>query len=586
MSPKMMLPIVIAMLLFGAGSAMALSPGTGTASVGHVGNFFFQYNATDSVVTNLQYVHESTDYNLTSQIQVTAATSGLTGMAGPDGSVVLQNATILNTEAENVFLMLTTEMSSNVSMLLNSNLTPANIDLSTQMSSVTNFMSDHMNMKISASSYVYKTDVNGVLFYVFSNVKGSESNGVAYFTSSSSPVLVGVIPFAALLNDYRQSDFGNAPFSYNQTTGALTGRYMSLTLNTTTGNISDLGSPVFSKILFSSISVNATGSIGNGEDSVMLPAGQPVMMGSLFIYSNGSYIYAFHDNPSLQSVIVWNNGTANFTLGSGLKAHILRTMGEDSPLTSQMSTNVTAFANSTLEADHNVEAGRYAVYINGTGFAAFLMVNNGIANISGNSVTIHSSGIAKVTLVVPPGFGSSHLSVSQRIYQAVKSGKIAAEIAIVGANASANITVHFNNTVRMIVSNVTAGQATIHLSSSDHVGTNILIFVSNSVINSNSNLKVTFDGVTLNLNSVDGVLNTTSTTQATFAEIQTTGGVLILLHVPHFSNHTVVISSSGSSTTPLSSLSLGSTGGKLVVVGAVIAIVVIVAAVMTRRKKD
>ncbi len=585
MNRKMIVPLIVLAMIIGAGSSMALSPGT-TNTAGQVGNFVFQYNASSSVVSNLQYTHEGTTYNLTSQVKATAGSGSNLNLKGPDGSVVMQNATVMNTEAENMFILLTSEMSSNVSVLLNSNLTPTKIDLSSQMSSVSNFMSDHMNMSFGTSVNVYKTDVNGVVFYMFSNVKGTEANGYAYFASGTYPVLLGIVPLAALLNDMHSGSSVSNSFTYNNATGKLAGTYLSLNLNESTGNVTGFTSVMSGNTLFSNINVSAQGTIGDGEDSVLLPAYQPVMLGSLFVYSGSSYIYAFHDNPSLQSIVVWKNGTANFTLANGLTAQLISTQGQDSSVSSQSSTNVSAFSNSTLEADHNVEAGRTAVLINGTGSSSLLLVNNGQVTLSGNSILIHANETGKVTFVSPPGLAGQHLSASSKIYRALKEGKIAAEIAVTGANTSANITVHFNNTVKMVLSNVTSGKATIRLSSSDHVGTNVLIFVSNSVISSNSNVKVTFDGVTVQLNSVSGVLNTTSSTSATFAEMQTTGGILILVHVPHFSNHTIVVSSSGSTNTSPLSL-FGTSGGKLiVVVGLIVVISGITAAVVVRKRKN
>ncbi len=583
MNPRMMLPVVIVTLLLGAGSAMGLSTTATATSSGHVGNYVFQYNATDSVVSNLSYVHEGTSYNLTNQIKVAGAT-GLNVKFWNLGSVVLDNATIVKTGSENVFLLITRGSGSNVSVAMDSNLTVTRVNLSSQMGDVNDFMDSHSSLNLGTSLSVYKADVNGTLFYVFSNVNASYSSGTAYFSSTLKPVVLGIVPFPALLQDISQGIPGQGKFMYNQTTGVAQGRYVSFGLNNSTGVIGNFQSTATSEKVFNSISVNASGKLGDGENGFLLPAGQPVVMGSLFVYSNGSYVYAFHDNPSLQSVAVWKNGTANFTLAKGLNASIINTEGSDSQISSQMATNATVFSNTALESDHNVEAGRQAVFINGTGFRGFLFVNNGNISLNGNSVLIKSNETARVTFVSPPGIDGQHFSASQKINYALRTGKIAAEIAITGANASANITVHFNNTVSMVVSNVTSGKATIKLSSADHHGANVLIFVSNSVISSNSNLKVTFDGVSVSLSSVNGVINATSSTQASFAEMQTNGGVLILLHVPHFSNHTVVISSAGSQTT--SPINLSGTGGKVLLIGAIVVVIAgIAAAVSVRRKK-
>ncbi|EQD75404.1 hypothetical protein B1B_02148, partial [mine drainage metagenome] len=135
-----------------------------------------------------------------------------------------------------------------------------------------------------------------------------------------------------------------------------------------------------------------------------------------------------------------------------------------------------------------------------------------------------------------------------------------------------------------LVSSVSNGKVVLNLSAATghHEGTNVLIFVSNSVIANGSTIHLSFDGKVVTLTSVGGVINATSSTEASFATMKASGGTLIILHVPHFSNHTVDIYSSSASTSPLTTIYQNA---DLVVLGSVIAVIVAISVVAVVRRK-
>lgn len=77
------------------------------------------------------------------------------------------------------------------------------------------------------------------------------------------------------------------------------------------------------------------------------------------------------------------------------------------------------------------------------------------------------------------------------------------------------------------------------------------------------------------------ILNVTSTTNASFAVYTENSGDLLILHIPHFSNHTVEIS-----TTPFTSSPVTGNLNEYVTIGAlIVAVVVIVGVAYFIRKK-
>ncbi len=93
-----------------------------------------------------------------------------------------------------------------------------------------------------------------------------------------------------------------------------------------------------------------------------------------------------------------------------------------------------------------------------------------------------------------------------------------------------------------------------------------------------------FDSTTINSESVNLVINSTNTVTATYSTVNVAGGFVVIVHVPHFSNHTIEITSAQTnSTSPLGPI-LGSTTD-LVIVGVVIVVVAVGAVLGIRRKR-
>ena len=129
---------------------------------------------------------------------------------------------------------------------------------------------------------------------------------------------------------------------------------------------------------------------------------------------------------------------------------------------------------------------------------------------------------------------------------------------------------------------VSNGQVKIAVSSTSHHGTNVAFFVNKTFLNASSGkIYVSFDGNSITLTStLNGTLTVNSSTNAYYAVVPEQGGYLVVVHVPHFSNHTIVISDTSLSTSPsnlpvtLSPLELGIVGVAVVAVIAGIVVVI------------
>ncbi len=587
MNTKLLVPVVIITLLFAAGSAVGMT--STSMSTTTLGNYTFQYNKTTSVVKDLQYSHEGISVALTPLIKVSSNSTTSFHFSSPQGSIVLKNATILKTHAEKLFVMISDSLNSNISVTVNNKLLPVGARMNLDQGDAFEGMNGTMGSGFTNTINIYKTtNLNGSVYYIFSNTKAKVNNTTAYFSASTQPVVLGMVPLVAQMSHIEWDHSHNSRFTYNKTTGVLTGQFLSLKLNSTSGTVSNFYDVQASRTIFSSIAVSANGTIGEDDSHFLIPVGQPILLGSIFIFSNSSYIYAFHNNPAMQSIILWKNGTVNLTMAPGLSANIILTKGSSMHYNSTMTSNFSQFSNVALESDHEIEAGRYAVHISGNGLNSYILIRDGNVSINGSNILISSNEVGKLSMVTPPGLQHLGLNVSERLNRAMESGKVAAELAITGSGTNANVTIKMNNSVNMVISKVTSGKVSLEVSSAHHRGTNIVIFVSNTVINSKSNVKVTFDGATAQISTLSGVLNLTVSSQAKFAEISTSGGVLIVIHVPHFSVHTITISQASTTSTQPTSSSLpalsGSTG-KLIVAGVLILAIIGISAALIRKRK-
>ncbi len=578
------LAIIPILLIAAGGTAFGDNADTSTASSG---NYVFSANVTASTLTNLSYQGENGSLLLASEVFASSSNAISFSMSFGQNVLKLDNATILKNGQENVFLMLSNKMGSYQNYTLNpmGNISKVKLDLRTQMQDTMMNMGMNFGANFAMNSTVYSFIVNESEFYIFSNGQ-STLNSHALSFHSSGYLLTGIISFGGLVNSVNHYRYVmENRFSYNSSTGNVTGKYASFNLNASSGMVSSFTENSLNKTIFESAYVTGNGAMFAQAQFPAMPKDTPIIMGSLLVYGNSTAIIAVHDNPALESAFVIDNGTLHLKLAPGLNATIVTTLGADVSMSAEVGWNLSKTDNEALDLNGNIEAGHHAVLIQGNGVVAYLLLHNAMVNVSGNTISINSTGISQVAFVSPPGLQGKNFTLNSEIQKAIDNGRIAAEISISGtSSASVNVTISFNTTVNAVVTSVSNGKVILNLSAAagHHMGTNVLIFVSNSVIANGSTIHLLFDGQQVSLTSVNGVINATSSIDASFATIKVSGGTLVVLHVPHFSNHTVEIYSGSATSSPLGILSQNV---DLVVLGAVLAVIVALSAVAVRIRK-
>jgi hypothetical protein len=576
---------IIPLLLIAAGGTVFGD--TSEASTSSSGNYTFSANATMSTLTNLSYQSENGNLLLASHVLASSGSATKIGYTFTQYAIKLDNATILKNGQENVFLMLSNYMDSyqNYTMNPKGTLSTVKMDLNMQMQDTMENMSMSVGLGTSFNSTVYSFIYNETEFYVFSNGQ-SVMSGSSISFHSTGYLLTGIISFGGLVNSVDNYKYVKEnSFTYNSATGNVSGKYASFNLNASTGVISSFRENIINQTIFNTVYVTGNGSLFAQSQFPSMPESTPILLGSLFVYGNSTTVIAVHDNPAIESNFILDNGTLHLTLAPGLNATKVTTLGTDMNMSADVADNINMTDKEALDLSGSVEAGSHAILILGNGVRAYLLIHNASANISGSTVTINSKGLSQVSLVAPPGLQGKNLMVDSLIQKAIDNGRIAAEISISGSSsASVNVSITFNSTVRTVITSVSNGKVTMNVSAAagHHEGTNVLIFISNTVIANGSSIHLSFDGNAVSLTSVNGVINATSTIDASFAVMKVSGGSLIILHVPHFSNHTVEIYSGSATTSPLGVLSQNM---DLVVLGAVIAIIAVLSAVAVRMKK-
>jgi hypothetical protein len=576
---------IIPLLLIAAGGTVFGD--TSEASTSSSGNYTFSANATMSTLTNLSYQSDNGNLLLASHVLASSGSATKIGYTFTQYAIKLDNATILKNGQENVFLMLSNYMDSyqNYTMNPKGTLSTVKMDLNMQMQDTMENMSMSVGLGTSFNSTVYSFIYNETEFYVFSNGQ-SVMSGSSISFHSTGYLLTGIISFGGLVNSVDNYKYVKEnSFTYNSATGNVSGKYASFNLNASTGVISSFRENIINQTIFNTVYVTGNGSLFTQSQFPSMPESTPILLGSLFVYGNSTTVIAVHDNPAIESNFILDNGTLHLTLAPGLNATKVTTLGTDMNMSADVADNINMTDKEALDLSGSVEAGSHAILILGNGVRAYLLIHNASANISGSTVTINSKGLSQVSLVAPPGLQGKNLMVDSLIQKAIDNGRIAAEISISGSSsASVNVSITFNSTVRTVITSVSNGKVTLNVSAAagHHEGTNVLIFISNTVIANGSSIHLSFDGNAVSLTSVNGVINATSTIDASFAVMKVSGGSLIILHVPHFSNHTVEIYSGSATTSPLGVLSQNM---DLVVLGAVIAIIAVLSAVAVRMKK-
>ncbi len=427
------------------------------------------------------------------------------------------------------------------------------------------------------------------------SLTGSNSNTVMSLEQVNSTFMEKITPLFAvfvtsqniqnLLQNHKNQLLSNK-FAYNATTGKVVGKYVSFQFNNSTNTVSNMNltSHSINSTLFSSVKISGNGTIGKGFNIPSFKIGSVDTYGSIFFYANDTYIMTVHDNPVAQSSYIVNNGTIIFSLPDHSNVSMLRMNGFDTRVNESMVLSGSSFQEKEMFGLNNrVSFGTEVLKINTPNVTEMMVVNGGNITVKNNStITVKTGKYAMINVVVPPGLHNLG-KYEKRLDNALSSGKIAAELSINGNTNSQNFTMSFNSTVITNITSISSGHAIISVRAlpGHKQGTNVVIFLSNTFLQTSHNVYIKFDGTVISSMSMNGLLNDTSSVSAAYSVYAESNGDLVIMHIPHFSKHTIEVSNTEfpSTTATVSSLLIP-------VIGVVIAAAVIVGAVVFIRKRN
>ena len=589
-----MFTVAVVMVLSAVSIVTADGISTSTSNSAKLGNYLLE-NTTQTGSFNLSYVNDNAHILVANSINATGQAIGSTSLSqfNTDNMVDLgSNLTVFTSGSEKTLLLATQSP-------LVGGVTPSiTLNLTTPVSQVvlnskqTAFLSNHSGSLVSTfyENNIYNFTVGGMSFLLFSSEKASLSNSKMTLTYSgqssiSAPVFVGIVSTSALKNMFEseRGDNGN-PFAYNNTTGTVSGKFMSFNFNDKSGSFTNVTSNLVHDTVFTSIAASGNGTIGLNSPNPEFPTISPILAGNLFFYGNNTVVYQIHDNPSLATNILLSNGTLNLSVAKGINVSVYRPAPEDVQHVNITNSNYTSAG---LGDQFEVEASSTIVLLHNSTFRASLFAHHATVSVNNTTgmISITTKGNAHISFVAPPGLQQISHPLAKAIEYAVEHGRLAALVVLgtPGGN-NTNMSVNYNSTMAISIQNVNTNSVTIKVgSTSSHEGTNFGIFVPNGVIANNSKIVVTFDSKnTVTVSNISSVINATSTTQAAIYKVSVSGGTLIVVHIPHFSNHTIEISTASSQTgLP------GLPGNEAVYVigGAIVVVALIGVALAMRRRK-
>ncbi len=608
MNSKMIM--VIAMVVIMSGSAVALAGAYATSPsapvVKNIGNYTFDYFS-NGTITNVSYSGSDSAGNVILANEVTASGSNLTSTDGfsqmqdNQASFSLKNVTFLSGQDSNTLIMMTDASSNSPAkqdFTFNGTVTRISGTFDMKNSdSFSGMFSTQTDISFSSPFTLYELANQNFSGYFISNgaTQALSSSHNSLIVSSTSSILIsGFVAsgnFKDIMEKYmHEHDYGNK-FTYNTSTGNVTGRFVDFNFNNKTGVISNYSANgSYHSLIFNSIASSGNGSIGNASMFPAFKTGIPMTYGSLFFYANSSYIYTVHDNPALQLDMILNNGTMKLNISSNLTiTNLTRIGGIASPQIHMNATSVTQNMSTQdgaqLEFEQQFQRGTYLYYIHNSTFRGMLGISGGNVtfNATDNIITIKTAEVAMVHFLAPPGLNQVPAGVFSHVEYAMERGRVAAQVAIDSLNNTAvNYTMLLNNSLSMKINSIANGKVQIAVGSSEHAGTNLVFFLNQSFMNSGK-VYVYFDGHLAVNSSISTAINATSSTSAYYGYEQVNGGYLVVIHVPHFSDHNITISDSvissspGTSPLPLSALDLA--------IIAVVVVAVIAGIVLAVRKK-
>lgn len=583
MNSRIMLSMALALLTIGgvvslgdpqaaSGSYAMNDPGLGSytynlSSQGMVSDIVYTSDQNSTLLVNSVFINGSSVLNINAAGNRDATRSGL-------DKILEDNATMYSQSQLNSLVFVSYSnisgsspvvvSSPNMTFHMNNSLTELSLTSNSTFSGpFGDYLEQDLMLQIDSNWSLYRIDNSIFNGYFFTNGNATLSNGNTTVLSEGinnrlsqsgtgfSILVSGFITggdFMYLMNNYTYQHQNYHKFTYNTTTGLVSGQYMSFTFNQQTGVISDLEAKLPSPTqVFTQINVTGNGIMGTPFFMPYLPVGSVEIFGSIFFFANSSYVYGMHNNPVLQMNMMLDNGTMYFALPSGLSVTSMQTpygYTHGFNLT-PMGYDMGQYGDYGLGTANQVMAGSLTMMIYNDTFSGFLTVNGGQAsyNETSGTIAVTATGLAMINFVMPPGLVSVGTGPFQDLKYAYQHGNLAGQISVDYLNGTpANYSFLYNNSLDFKFLGESPGQVHFQASSGLSQGTNLAFYVNKTYLNSSSHVYMYVNGEAAALsNSLSGVLNSTSSTPS-YAVVTTQNGYMVFLHIPHFTTYNITIS--------------------------------------------
>lgn len=550
--------LVTAVTLVLAFSALTTLSGNASASTvsAQMGNFTFNYDTVTSTLTNLNYSNPNYTVNVANSVVTSGTASAIAELGHADVSKTLEltNVTLFSTEDLDMLLLSTTNTSSlpvpSVTVNLPSAVTQVVL---TALQKAAIMETSNTLMDSFISNPVYRMTVTDGYVYYFSNSPSSLTNSgktVVFqnntFTAGSS-LVVGTTPSATIKYSFDQQlhnyNLSLDPLTYNSATGDVSGTYLSFNWNSATGVISDYTNVYTNTNVFTKIYSYGDGIIGGGFVSPLFPSTDPILVGSAFYYANNTAVYQLYNNLATTGNFYVSNGTTILQAASGLSVSTMHPGPNAMGQKNMYGYNYSNMSNLGLGNQYMIQAAPTIVVLQNSTFRGELFVHDGDVSISGNTISISTTGMAHFNFVAQVWYQQAQLQVRNQLQYAIQQGNLGAMVSVGPSGGTGNnLTLFYNSSLQLTVQNANNNRVQIQLQANIQHGTNVAIFIPNSVIKNTSAFSLMFDNKQMTmLSDMNGVLNSTNQNQATYYMTQVTGGTLVVVNVPHFTTHTLEI---------------------------------------------
>lgn len=586
--------LIMAMTIMLSLSSLAILAGNASAQVAAVeaGNYALSYDPATSTIYNITY----TNPNYTILTASPVVTSGTNSTVAPqeycniNHIVTLTNVSVYTTDDNDMLLLSTTFASPGVYPSITVALpSPATPVTAADISGLYNTANTNSLMFSFFGNTIYRMNVSdGFILYMANSPSTLSGDGKTItFTNTSlatgSSLIAGITPSGTIKYSIEKQALNKSlsvnPLTYNPATGDVTGTYLSMNFDNTTGTIHDYTNVYSNTVVFKSISTKGNGNFGNGFLSPLFPSTDPVVAGNALFFANQTSIFTIYNNIATLGNFYTSNGTLTMTVAPGLNVSTIHFAHNSPGIGHAYGQSFGNFTGMTIGNQLSIMAAPTIISISNSTFKGQLFIHDGSVSVIGNTIAISTTSVSYVQFVAQNHYLNYSLQLQNQLQYALQHGHLGAFVYLGGSHDTPyNYTYYYNSSLNLALQHAYQNTVQIQLSSQAQQGANIAIFIPNSVISNGSQFTLKLDNqVMTQLQDANSLLNSTSQNQAQYFIQSVNGGTLVMIHTPHFSTHTLEIN--GTSTTP-------TTGGfpyLWVAIGAVVVIVVAALVVIVSR---